>query len=44
LGGIGDGIIKQRLENILLEFLEPIRKKREMYTKDPGEIFRMLDR
>lgn len=37
-GGLGDRVIKQRLENCLLELLEPIRARREALAQDPGEI------
>ncbi len=33
-GGLGDTTIKTILNNVLQEFLEPIREKRLQYTKD----------
>ncbi|MGS1053447.1 tryptophan--tRNA ligase [Burkholderia glumae] len=41
-GGLGDGIVKERLENILHELLAPIRERREYYSKDKGEVLRTL--
>lgn len=41
-GGLGDGIVKERLENILHELLAPIRERREHYSKDKGEVLRTL--
>ena len=41
-GGLGDGTIKQRLFEVLNEFLSPIRKKREELAKDKGEILSLL--
>jgi tryptophanyl-tRNA synthetase len=41
-GGLGDRVIKQRLENCLLELLEPIRARREALAQDPGEIMSIL--
>ncbi|GLU31379.1 tryptophan--tRNA ligase [Trinickia caryophylli] len=41
-GGLGDGIVKGRLENILHELLTPIRERREHYSKDKGEVLRTL--
>jgi tryptophanyl-tRNA synthetase len=41
-GGLGDKVIKDRLVDILVAFLEPIRKKRAEYHKDPEEVFRIL--
>lgn len=40
-GGLGDGVLKARLVGILEDFLGPIRKRREEYAKDPGEVLRL---
>lgn len=41
-GGLGDSIVKKRLNEVLQAFLEPIRKKREDYAKDPAAVMEML--
>jgi tryptophanyl-tRNA synthetase len=41
-GGIGDGFVKQRLISVLNEHLEPIRKRRQEFAADRGEILRLL--
>jgi tryptophanyl-tRNA synthetase len=41
-GGLGDSIVKKYLLEVLLEFLEPIRKKREEYAKDPHQVLSFL--
>jgi tryptophanyl-tRNA synthetase len=41
-GGLGDGVVKKRLEGILQDFMEPIRLRRSEYAKDRGEVMRML--
>src|SRR5579872_5986113 len=33
-GGLGDSVVKKYLLEVLLEFLEPIRKRREEFSKD----------
>ncbi|MBS1970573.1 MAG: tryptophan--tRNA ligase [Bdellovibrionales bacterium] len=37
-GGLGDGVLKQRLTGILEEFIGPIRRRREEYAKDPKHV------
>ncbi|MGH1445202.1 MAG: tryptophan--tRNA ligase [Cognatishimia sp.] len=34
-GGLGDGKVKKRLEEILQELIAPIRERREQFAKDP---------
>ncbi len=34
-GGLGDGVVKKRLNGILQDFIAPIRTKREALEKDP---------
>lgn len=41
-GGLGDVKIKLYLNEILQDFLQPIRKKREFFAKDKDEVYRML--
>ncbi len=41
-GGLGDSVVKKYLLEVLLAFLEPIRKRREQYAKEPKEVMRML--
>jgi tryptophanyl-tRNA synthetase len=41
-GGLGDMVIKRRLEEILQALLEPIRARREEYAKDPAQVMAIL--
>jgi tryptophanyl-tRNA synthetase len=41
-GGLGDVVLKKRLIEVLNSFLEPIRKKRTEFAKDPKMILQML--
>lgn len=41
-GGLGDSIVKKYLLEVLLAFLEPIRKKRELFAKDPQYVMDVL--
>lgn len=41
-GGLGDSIVKKRLDAVLQEMLEPIRARRQHYEQDRGEVMRML--
>lgn len=41
-GGLGDSVVKKYLLEVLLAFLEPIRKRREEYAQEPKEVMRML--
>jgi tryptophanyl-tRNA synthetase len=41
-GGLGDSVVKKRLLEVLQAFLEPIRKKREEYAKDPSMVMEIL--
>lgn len=41
-GGLGDGIVKKRLEGILKELISPIRERREALAKDPDYIMDIL--
>lgn len=41
-GGLGDSIVKKRLEVVLQEMLGPIRARREEFAKDKGYVLQML--
>ncbi len=41
-GGLGDSVVKKHLLEALLALLEPIRKKREEFAKDPQAVMQML--
>ncbi len=42
-GGLGDVVIKKRLIGVLVEFISPIRSKREELAKDPKAIMKILE-
>lgn len=41
-GGLGDSIVKNYLFEELNAFLDPIRKRREVFAKDPHEVMQIL--
>jgi len=41
-GGLGDSVVKKRLEVVLQELIEPIRTRREELAKDKGYIMQVL--
>ncbi|MNJ93326.1 Tryptophan--tRNA ligase 2 [compost metagenome] len=41
-GGLGDGVLKQRLTGVLEAMIGPMRARREEYGKDRAEVMRML--
>jgi tryptophanyl-tRNA synthetase len=41
-GGLGDGVVKKRLEGILQDMLAPIRERRQEFEKDRGQVLQML--
>ena len=41
-GGLGDVILKKRLNEVLQELLGPIRKRRGEFEQDPAEVVNML--
>ena len=43
-GGLGDSVVKRRLEGILQDMLTPIRTRREEFAKDRGEVLAILKR
>ncbi len=42
-GGLGDGVVKKRLNGILQDFLSPVRAERERLEKDPAEIIKAIE-
>lgn len=43
-GGLGDAMVKKHLNEVLQDFLEPIRKRREYYAQDPHEVMNILQK
>ncbi|WP_374518971.1 tryptophan--tRNA ligase [Undibacterium squillarum] len=41
-GGLGDSVVKKRLEGILQELLDPIRERREEFAKDKAQVLEIL--
>ena len=41
-GGLGDSVVKKRLEACLQEMLAPMRARREEFAKDKGAVMQML--
>jgi tryptophanyl-tRNA synthetase len=41
-GGLGDGVVKKRLEGVLIDILKPIREGRERFAADRGEILNII--
>ncbi len=41
-GGLGDSVVKKRLNEALQAFLEPVRQRREMYAQDPQGVMQIL--
>lgn len=41
-GGLGDGVLKNRLTNVLEELIAPMRSRRLEYEQDPGYIQELL--
>ncbi len=41
-GGLGDSVVKKYLLEVLIAFLDPIRKRREELAKDPGYVMDLL--
>ena len=41
-GGLGDSIVKKRLDAVLQELLAPIRARREEFAQDKGQVLHML--
>jgi tryptophanyl-tRNA synthetase len=43
-GGLGDGVLKARLTGILEDFISPLRRRREDYATDLGEVLNICRR
>lgn len=43
-GGLGDGVVKNRLNEVLQEFLRPIRERRREYEADKAEVLALLQK
>lgn len=41
-GGLGDAVIKRRLEELLQELIRPIRERRLRFARDPGRVIALL--
>ena len=41
-GGLGDSVVKKRLEGILQELIAPIRERREELANDKGQVLQIL--
>lgn len=41
-GGVGDSIVKKRLEDVLQELLAPIRDRRRALARDPGYVLEVV--
>jgi len=41
-GGLGDSVVKKRLENVLQELLAPIRARRDEFAKDRGHVLQLF--
>jgi tryptophanyl-tRNA synthetase len=41
-GGLGDSVVKKRLNEVLQAFLAPIRKRREEFAQDPASVMQLL--
>lgn len=41
-GGLGDMAVKRRLLEVLLPALEPIRDRRRVVARDPGQVMELL--
>ena len=41
-GGLGDSVVKKHLNEVLQQFLEPIRTRRQKFAQDKGEVWNLL--
>ncbi|HEX7725949.1 MAG TPA: tryptophan--tRNA ligase, partial [Rhizomicrobium sp.] len=41
-GGLGDAIVKRRLEDVLQALLAPIRERRAQFARDPAQVMTVL--
>ena len=44
LGGLGDVTVRRRLADVLESMIGPIRRRREHFSQDPGEVMNVLRR
>jgi tryptophanyl-tRNA synthetase len=42
-GGLGDTLVKQRLDAVLQALLAPIRERRARFAQDPAEVMRLIE-
>lgn len=43
-GGLGDGVIKRRLDTLLQELIRPIRERRALLAGDPAQVLEIVQR
>ena len=43
-GGLGDSVVKKRLDDVLQALLAPIRERRRALTRDPGYVLQVVKR
>ena len=43
-GGLGDSVVKKRLDDVLQSFLAPIRERRRALARDPGYVLQVVKR
>ena len=43
-GGLGDSVVKKRLDDVLQAFLAPIRDRRRALSRDPGYVLQVVTR
>jgi tryptophanyl-tRNA synthetase len=43
-GGLGDSLVKKRLEDVLQALLAPIRDRRRALARDPGHVLQVVKR
>jgi tryptophanyl-tRNA synthetase len=41
-GGLGDSVVKNQLNEVIQELLRPIRKEREKFSRDKGQLMKMI--
>jgi tryptophanyl-tRNA synthetase len=41
-GGLGDSVVKKRLNDVLQALLAPIRERRERFARDPAQVMRFV--
>jgi tryptophanyl-tRNA synthetase len=43
-GGLGDSVVKKRLDDVLQALLAPIRERRRAFARDPGYVLQVVKR